>query len=208
MTQRMKLAIAFLAALFLTAADPPLPGLRVEPAPHGSVLYVRNVYSQPLTAFLIEMVDYPGSRFSHSTDEVAGEGIPAGVEKAIPVSSMLVGAVSPEYVKVQAALYADGASSGNPEKIKLLIAQRSSRLETARELIHRIETAQSSGTSTPSIVDSLKQWSESLEPIKQAIARAMIAHAMRDLEQQSIETAVTNLKRAEQAIASSKPPLP
>ncbi len=121
---------------------------------------------------------------------------------------MLVGAVSPEYVKVQAALYADGASSGNPEKIKLLIAQRSSRLETARELIHRIETAQSSGTSTPSIVDSLKQWSESLEPIKQAIARAMIAHAMRDLEQQSIETAVTNLKRAEQAIASSKPPLP
>jgi len=204
----MKLAIAFLAALFLTAADPPLPGLRVEPAPHGSVLYVRNVYSQPLTAFLIEMVDYPGSRFSHSTDEVAGEGIPAGVEKAIPVSSMLVGAVSPEYVKVQAALYADGASSGNPEKIKLLIAQRSSRLETARELIHRIETAQSSGTSTPSIVDSLKQWSESLEPIKQAIARAMIAHAMRDLEQQSIETAVTNLKRAEQAIASSKPPLP
>ncbi len=208
MTPRMKLAIAFLATLYLTAADPPLPGLRVEPAPHGSVLYVRNVYSQPLTAFLIEMVDYPGSRFSHSTDEVAGEGIPAGVEKAIPVSSMLVGAVSPEYVKVQAALYADGASSGNPEKIKLLIAQRSSRLETARELIHRIETAQSSGTSTPSIVDSLKQWSESLEPIKQAIARAMIAHAMRDLEQQSIETAVTNLKRAEQAIASSKPPLP
>src|SRR6266436_858395 len=204
----MKLAIAFLAALCLTAADPPLPGLRVEPAPHGSVLYVRNVYSQPLTAFLIEMVDYPGSRFSHSTDEVAGEGIPAGVEKAIPVSSMLVGAVSPEYVRVQAAIYADGTSSGNPEKIKLLIAQRSSRLETARELIHRIETAQSSGTSTPSIVDSLKQWSESLEPIKQAIARAMIAHAMRDLEQQSIETAVTNLKRAEQAIASSKPPLP
>ena len=204
----MKLSIAFLVALPLAAADPPLPGLRVEPAPRGSVLYVRNVYSQALTAFLVELVDYPGSRFSHSTDEVAGEGIPAGVEKAIPVSSMLVGAVSPEYVKVQAALYADGASSGNPEKIKLLIAQRSSRLETARELIHRIETAQSSGTSTPSIVDSLKQWSESLEPIKQAIARAMIAHAMRDLEQQSIETAVTNLKRAEQAIASSKPPLP
>ena len=134
----MKLAIAFLATLCLTAADPPLPGLRVEPAPHGSVLYVRNVYSQPLAAFLIELVDYPGSRFSHSTDEVAGEGIPAGVEKAIPVSSMLVGAVSPEYVKVQAAIYADGSVSGNPEKIKLLIAQRRSRLETARELIHAL----------------------------------------------------------------------
>src|SRR5260370_41353704 len=134
----MKGSIDFLATLYLTAADPPLPGLRVEPAPHGSVLYVRNVYSQPLTAFLIELVDYPGSRFSHSTDEVAGEGILPGVEKAIPVSSMLVGAVSPEYVKVQAALYADGSTSGNPEKIKQLIARRRLILETAPELIRRI----------------------------------------------------------------------
>src|SRR6266487_2139338 len=112
----MKLSIALLVALSLTAADPPLPGLRVEPAPRGSVLYVRNVHSQALTAFLVELVDYPGSRFSYSTDEVTGEGISPGVEKAIPVSSMLVGAVSPEYVKVQAALYADGQTSGDPGK--------------------------------------------------------------------------------------------
>jgi hypothetical protein len=207
-TSGMKLAIAFLSALCLTAADPPLPGLRVEPAPHGSVLYVRNVYSQPLAAFLIELVDYPGSRFSNATNEVAGEGIPSGIEKPIPVSNMLIGAVSAEYVKVQAALYTDGSASGNPEKIKLLIAQRRSRLETARELIHRIEMAQSSGTSKPAIVDSLKQWSESLQPLKQAIERAVIAHAIRDVEQQSVETALANLKRAEQAIASSKPTLP
>ena len=208
MTPGMKRAIAFLFVLSLTAAEPPLPGLRVEPAPKGSVIYIRNVYTQPLTAFLVELVDYPGSSFSQSEDNVSGEGIPAGVEKAYPVTSMLVGAVSPEYMKVQAALYADGNASGNPAKIKLLLARRSSRLETARELIHRIETAQSGGTSKRDIIDSLKQWSASLEPLKQAIERAVIARAIRDLEQQSIEAALANLKSAEQAIASSKPTLP
>ena len=204
----MKLATAFLAALSLIAADPPLPGLRVEPAPKGSVIYIRNVYTQPLTGFLVELVDYPGSSFSHSEDNVSGEGIPAGVEKAYPVTSMLVGAVSPEYMKVQAALYADGSAGGDPAKIKLLLARRSSRLETARELIRRIETAQSSGSSKSAIVDSLKQWSESLEPFKQAIQRSVIAHAIRDLEQQSIEAALSSLKHTEQTIASSKPTLP
>src|SRR5437016_2739729 len=159
----MKLAIAFLAALPLIAADPPLPGLRVEPAPKGSVIYIRNVYTQPLNAFLVELIDYPGSRFAYSIDEVTGEGIPTGVEKAFPVSSMLVGAVSPEYVKVQAALYADGSVSGNPEKIKQLIAHRSLTLETTRDLIRRIETAQSNGTSKLGIIDILKQWSSGLD---------------------------------------------
>jgi len=204
----MKLSIALLVALTLTAADPPLPGLRVEPAPRGSVLYVRNVYSQVLSAFLVELVDYPGSRFSYSTDEVTGEGIPPGVEKAIPVSSMLVGAVSPEYVKVQAALYADGQTSGEAAKIKELIAQRSSRLEVARELIRRIETAHSNGTSKSGIVESLKQWSAGLEPPNQVITRSGIGNAIRNLEQESIEATVSELKRVERAIATSKPPLP
>ena len=201
----MKLAIAFLAALPLIAADPPLPGLRVEPAPKGSVIYIRNVYTQPLNAFLVELIDYPGSRFAYSIDEVTGEGIPTGVEKAFPVSSMLVGAVSPEYVKVQAALYADGSVSGNPEKIKQLIAHRSLTLETTRELIRRIETAQSNGTSKLGIIDILKQWSESLGNLYE---KGMIALAIGKLEQQSIEPVLSNLKRTEQAIASSKPALP
>jgi hypothetical protein len=199
----MKLTFAFLAALSLVAADPPLPGLRVEAAPAGSVIYVRNVYSQPLIAFLVELVDYPGSSFSHSTDEVGGEGIPAGVEKAYPVRSMLVGAVSPEYVKVRAAVYADGSASGNPESIKLFIDRRKTRLETTRELIRRIGIAQSNGTLKPGIVESLKQWSASLGPVSQQA----VARAIGDLEQLSIEAAVSNLKHAEQAIASSKPTL-
>jgi hypothetical protein len=121
---------------------------------------------------------------------------------------MLVGAVSPEYMKVQAALYADGSASGDPAKIKLLLARRSSRLETARELIRRIETSRSSGTPKSEIVDTLKQWSATLEPFRQAIERSVIAHAIRDLEQQSIEAALNSLRHTEQTIASSKPTLP
>lgn len=204
----MKLSIALLVALPLTAADSPLPGLRVEPAPRGSVLYVRNVYSQALTAFTVELVDYPGSRFLHSTDEVGGPGISPGVEKAIPVSSMLVGAVSPEYVKVQAALYADGSACGNPEDIKKILVRRKSRLETARELIHRIDAAQSNGTAAPGIVDGLKHWSASLEAVEQGTARAVIAQAIGDLEQKSIQDTLSSLKHTEQAIAASKPSLP
>jgi len=200
----MKLSIALLVALSLTAADPPLPGLRVEAVPRGSVLYVRNVYSQPVAAFLVELVDYPGSRFSYSTDEVAGQGIPPGVEKAFPVSSMLVAAVSPEYVKVQAALYADGSACGNPEDIKKILVWRKSRLETTRELIHRIDAAQSNGTTASGIVDGLTQWSASLG----AVARVVIVQAIGDLEQKSIQDALSELKRVERAIATSKPALP
>ncbi len=118
---------------------------------------------------------------------------------------MLVGAVSPEYVKVQAALYADGSVSGNPEKIKQLIAHRSLTLETTRELIRRIETAQSNGTSKLGIIDILKQWSSSLGNLYE---KGMIALAIGKLEQQSIEPVLSNLKHAEQALASGKSALP
>ena len=37
-------------------AQPPLPGLRIEPIPGGSILYVRNWTSQPLTAYLSNMM--------------------------------------------------------------------------------------------------------------------------------------------------------
>ncbi len=198
----MKLAIAVLAVLHLTAA-PPLPGLRVEAAPGGSVLFVRNVYSQPLSAFLIELVDYPGSSFSHWEDHFAGGEIPPGVEKAYPVKNMLVGAVSPEYVKVQAALYVDGSASGNPEKIKQLIAWRRLRLETTRELIRRIEKSQSDGMPKANIVGGLKRWQENLD----RIARAEIAAAIDKLDKQSTQDVLDNLKLTGRALASSKPSL-
>jgi len=204
----MKLAIAVLAALPLTAA-PPLPELRVAAAPRGSVLFVRNVHSQPLSAFLIELVDYPGSSFSHWQDDFTSGEISPGVEKAYPVTSMLVGAVSPEYVKVQAAIYADGNAVGNPEKIKQMIAWRTLRLETTRELIRRIEKSQSNGMSKANIVDDLKRWKESLGPGpgNLLVARPDIAIAIGKFDKQSVEDVLDTLKRNERALASSKPKL-
>src|SRR5450759_1422217 len=158
----MKFAIPLILAVSASAAEVPLPELRIEPSGGGSIIHIRNVYTQPLSAFLLELVDYPGSSYSYSQDSVPSGGIPAGVEKTFPVSNMLVGA-APDYVKVQAALYEDGASSGIPEKIAQLIGRRTSTLETTREVIRRIEKAQSSGTSKASLIADLRQWAASMQ---------------------------------------------
>src|ERR1700719_3841061 len=88
------------------SAQPPLPELRTEPTTGGSIFYVRNVASQPLAAYLIELVNYPGSSYSLWRYEIAADPILPGVEKRLPVSNMTVGPV-PDYIKIQAALYAD-----------------------------------------------------------------------------------------------------
>src|SRR5436305_11001727 len=106
-------AIAFGMALTVSAAQP-LPELRVEPTPGGSVLTVKNGGTEPLTAFLIELVDYPGSYYALWQDDISAP-IAAGAEQRIPIANMTIGAV-PDYVKLQAALFADGSSSGIPEK--------------------------------------------------------------------------------------------
>ena len=62
-------ASAILFILPAAAAEMPLPELRIEPANGGSILFVKNVSPQPLTAFLIELVDYPGSGFAMVQDE-------------------------------------------------------------------------------------------------------------------------------------------
>src|SRR5438552_4570146 len=119
------------------AAQQPLPELRVEPVAAGSVFFVRNGSAQPLTAFLIELVGYPGSSYTLWQDDLAAP-IPAGGEKRIPVGNMTVGAV-PDYVKLQAALYADGSSSGTAAKVTELIERRRTSLVTTRELLRRLE---------------------------------------------------------------------
>jgi hypothetical protein len=198
---------AIALALPAVAAEVPPPELRVEPVAGGSIFYVKNVSSQPLTAWLIELVDYPGSSYSLWQDEIS-EPIPPGVEKRIPVANMTVGAV-PDYVKIQAALYADGTSSGIPGKVNQLIERRRTVLETTRELIRRIESGQVAG---------LKQWAESIpQPgrsnrnsnaaINNAAARALIADAITRIETQSAAGAITFLRTSERALAASKPPL-
>ena len=207
------LLLAFSAA----AAEAPLPELRIEPTGGGSIFYVRNASAQPLTAYLIELVDYPGSSYSLWQDDLTNQPIPPGGEKRIPVANMTVGAV-PDYVKMRAALYADGSSAGIPEKAAQLVARRRTVLETTRHLIGRLEKAQSSGTAKASVVAELKQWAALLEPagkgnrnstaaVSQAAARSLVADSASRLDAVSLEEMLAGLRTAERALAASKPAL-
>jgi hypothetical protein len=206
-------AAALLLSALSAAAQPPLPALRIEPTAGGSIFYVRNVSSQPLTAWLIELVNYPGSSYSLWQDEISSEPIPPGVERRILVANMTVGAV-PEYVKIQAAVYADGASSGIPEKVTQIIERRRFVFETTRELIRRLDAS----TPQATLLASLKQWSESLPPpgrsnrnsqaaIDNAAARSLIADTITRIETHSAADTLTALRASERALAASKPAL-
>lgn len=212
---------AFAAGVLLPicglAAEAPLPELRIEPSTGGSVFFVRNIFTQPLTAYLIELVNYPGSSYSLLQDEITGEPIAPGAEKRISVSNMIVGAV-PDYVKIRAALYADGSSSGIPEKIASLLDHRRSTLETTRELIRRIQTAQSGGSGKSAVVADLNAWTGSMQPaggasrnspdaLRQAAAKAKVTATIKSLDTESVEEVLARLRSAERALAESKPAL-
>lgn len=201
---------AILLLVRAAAAQTPLPELKIEPIAGGSVFFIKNVTSQPLTAFVIELVDYPGSSYVLWEDEISSEPVAPGVEKRIAVASMTVGAV-PEYVKIQAALYADGTSSGIPAKIAQLIDRRRLTLETTRELIRRIEKAQSSGTPKADLTRELKQWSESIpQPGKSkgnSPARVLISETAARLEAHSLAETLEPLRASERALSASKPNL-
>jgi len=207
---------ALLAALPL-AAQPPLPGLRIEPATGGSIFFVKNTASQPLTAYLIELVDYPGSSYSFWQDNNAIELIPPGGEQRIQVANMTVGAV-PDYVKMRTAIFADGASSGIPEKVTQLLEHRRFILETTRELIRRLEKEQAAGAAKSALIADLKQWSESMQPpgkarqmsqtaINQTAARSLIAETIGQLDEKSLDEELGKLRAAERSLAASKPAL-
>jgi hypothetical protein len=210
-----RLAIAVAAALASAAAQTLLPGLRVEPVSGGTVFYVKNTAPQPLTAFILELDGYPGSGYVLVQDESSAEPIPAGSEKRINSTNMTPGAV-PEYMKMQAALYADGTSAGKPEKVAQLVEHRRAMLETTRGLIGRIEKAQSAGTQKAVLIGDLKQWAGSIaEPtrrdrfraagVNQNDSRNLIERAAARLEAGSAEEALAGLRASERALAASKP---
>src|SRR5258708_11159927 len=101
--------------LVLAAAQTPLPGLRVEPVSGGTDFYVKNTAAQPLTAFILELDGYPGSSYVLVQDESFAAAVAPGAEQRIQTSNMTPGAV-PDYMKLQAAIYADGTSAGKSEK--------------------------------------------------------------------------------------------
>lgn len=113
MTQFIVPLLFACSALF---AETPVPALRVEPAVQSSILFVKDAPTQPaLTAFLVELVHYPGSYYQLWEDDLITEPIAPGAEKKIPISNMTVGAV-PDYVHLTAAIYADGTTAGLPKK--------------------------------------------------------------------------------------------
>jgi hypothetical protein len=201
----------FPALALLLLAQPPLPELKTEATDGGSAFIVRNVSQQPLTAFLIELVNYPGSFYTLWQDETTAEPVPPGGTRRISVSNMTVGAV-PEYVKLQAALYADGSSSGVPERVAQLFARRKAMLETTRDLIARLEKAQAAGTSKSGVAAELKQWAESIPQatranrdmqtaINQTAARDLIGATAARVGAGSVAEALTGLRTAERTLA-------
>ena len=195
---------ALLLALPAVAAQMPLPELRIEPTSGGSVFYIKNNSPEALSAYLIELVDYPGSSYSLWQDETVAEPIPPHAEKRIQVTNMTVGAV-PDYVKMQAALYSSGSSAGVPEKIAQLLDRRRAMIETIQQLIARLEKAQAESTPKSDVVAALKQWADTLQPqgkanrltpaaVNQAAARALIATTAAGLDARSLPEALTVLR--------------
>jgi hypothetical protein len=211
-----KFAAALLLALpAVVAAQMPLPELRIEPTAGGSIFYIKNNSSEALSAYLIELVDYPGSSYSLWQDETVAEPIPPHGEKRIQVSNMTVGAV-PDYVKMQAALYASGTSAGVPEKIAQLIDRRRVLIETIRQLIGRLEKAQAEGTPESTVVAALKQWADTLQPqgkgnrnspaaVNQAAARTLIASTAGGLDAHSLPDALTVLRTWDRILTPNTP---
>jgi len=208
---------ACLLPLMLASAQPPLPELKVEATDGGSALRVKNTAAQPLTAYLIEMVGYPGSSYAFYHEGIPGRTVAPATEVRIPITNMTVGA-SPEYVHMQAALFADGATAGAPEKVAQLIALRRTTLETTRELITRLAKATDKASDKAALAESLQQWADSIPaPTKRdrgtpaALARSTqrdaISAAAAQLAKVSAEDLLNTLKTAAAALAASKPAL-
>jgi hypothetical protein len=185
-----KLAPVFLLPLLAAAAG--LPNLRTEPIGGGTVFFVKNTSSQPLTAYLIELVGYPGSSYYLWQEDIL-DPIAPGAEKRIQVTNMTAGAV-PDYMKIMGAVYADGSLAG--DKGGQIVERRKAVLTTARELIQKMEKGATAA--------DLKKWADSLEPVGKVKATAQPVINQAASRQLINETAATmdlpKLKQLEKAL--------
>jgi len=216
--QQLSRALLILFCATCLFAQAPLPGLRVEPATGSSILFVHNAATQPpLTAFLVELVHYPGSYYQLWEDDITAQPIAPDAEKRISISNMTVGAV-PNYVKVTAAIYADGTTSGVPEKVAQLIARRKFLLQITRELMAKLDKAHAGGGPASTAASDLKQWADSLpaltrstqnsqDAINQSAAKTLISETAAQLAAHSIEETLASLHSSESALTASKPSL-
>jgi hypothetical protein len=212
-----RFAATLMLALPLFAADAPKPDLKIEPMAGGSTLIIKNGYSKPLNAFLIELVDYPGSNYSSTYDLLGPDAIPAGAEKKINVTNMTIGAV-PEHVKLEAAIYEDGTTVGAPEKVKHILDIRRARLQNTREIVQRIEKDKKDGKDKDAVVADLREWAITIVPAPpygtrpitdpaKTVMRNMVAVAAGNIAKQSVDDELGTLKKTEASLAASKPVL-
>jgi hypothetical protein len=210
-----KLTTALVMVLTLAAAQTLLPGLRVEPVSGGTNFYVKNTAAQPLIAFILELDGYPGSNYVLVQDESSAAPIAPGDEQRIHTSNMTPGAV-PDYMKLQAAIFADGTSAGQPEKVAQLLEHRRAMLDTTRGLIERIEKAtKATGNDSAALVAELRQWSNSIpEParrertrpagINQIDSKNLIERIAKQLESSSLADVLAGLRASGSALAAGK----
>lgn len=199
--KRTALALLAVSLLRATAVEPPLPTLRAEPVEEGSAIWVRNTAPAPLTAFVIEIVDYPGTNFGVVRDEIWGKPIAAGEERELRVSSLMPGTV-PKYLKVRAAIYADGTTAGEAEKIVMLLDERRKRLRAIRAVLARI-AGMPAGAGETAIMEDLQRWRSSLEPELRPAANEVISQ-LRSIPATRV---LDHLKERERLLAESKPAL-
>ena len=211
------LAVAFLLAAPAVGAETLLPQLRVEPKTAGSIFFVRNVSSQPLTAYVIELVNYPGSYYALWQDEIMSEAIPPGQEKRIEVANMTVGAV-PDYVKIQGAIYADGSTAGVPDKVSQLVDRRRFCLTTVRDMIRQLEAGRAASTPNETVAANLRHAAEVMQApptagktaairVNQAAGKSLLAETAGYVEKHSLDETLAKLHGWAKAMAESKPAL-
>lgn len=207
----MRISTLLLLSVSALAAD--LPELKVEATDGGSALVIRNTSAnQPLTAYLVELVDYPGSSFAFSQDELAlgGEPLAAGAQRRIPIVNMTVGA-APDYVKMIAAIYADGSAAGPAEKISQLLERRKLYLTTVRDLIARISKGEGAAAlqkSADAIPESASKTKRAMPAVlNPALMKALLAETAQKLAASTPAAVTARLRAIEAALASSKPAL-
>lgn len=211
----MRNLVCFLALGALASmAAAELPELKVEATDGGSALVIRNPSStQALTAYLVELVDYPGSSFAFAQDELAlpgGEPLAAGQQRRIPIGNMTVGA-APDYVKMIAAIYADGSSAGPAEKVAQIMERRKLYLATVRDLVSRIgkgENAAALQKSADAIPESTSKTKRAMPAVlNPALMKSFTEDVAKQLQSSTPAAVTGRLKKIEAALVSSKPAL-
>jgi hypothetical protein len=211
-----RFAATLLVAIPLLAADAPMPTLHVEAEASGSIITVKNTYSQPLAGLLIEMVD-SAEPYTFTRDEIGPNAIAPGTEKKLRVTNPAPGA-EPDKVKVMAAIYEDGSTVGAPEKVNHILNLRRARLKNTRDIIARIEKDQKDGKDKDAIVTDLRAWATTIvpppppgmQPITdpaKTVTRNMIVVAAGQVNTKGIAEELGMLKKTESELATSKPGL-